>query len=142
MRSETNVPTLERYLWFEGKASPRATEKVKGGLPADLPPHTELLFVGFAYADLPLGRRFSVVFPRDRPQYGVRCECRIIAATQQWGKPLSEVPDGWKTICMVQFPDGIPELVRQLPVVDDWYQNKNWVCVCDETTWECLKRPT
>ena len=140
MRSETNTPVLERYLWFEGKVSPRAMEHAKSGLPADRPPHAELLFVGFAYADLPLGKQFDVVFPKDRPQEGVRCESRIVAATQQWGKPLTEIPDGWKTICLVEFPHGIPEFVRELPVVDDWHKNAKWVCVCDAATWDCLKR--
>lgn len=87
MRSETDTPVQERFLWFEGKVSRRAMEHIKDGLPADRPPQTELLFVGFAYADLPFGKRFDVVFPRDRPQDGVQCECRIVAATQQWGKP-------------------------------------------------------
>jgi hypothetical protein len=130
---------MERYLWFEGKVSPRAMEHIRDGLPTDQPQHTELLFVGFAYADLPLGKQFDIVFPRDQPQKGVRCECRIVAATQQWGKPLSEVPHGWKTICMVEFPQGVPELVRELPVVDGWHKNARWVCVCDAATWACLK---
>jgi len=97
-------------------------------------------FVGFAYADLPFTKRFDVVFPKGRPQDGVRCVCRIIAATQDFGKPFPEIPHGWKTICLIQFTGGMPRLVRQLPVVDSWYQNKEWVCICDEATWDHLKK--
>lgn len=140
MQSEANTPIEERYLWLEGRVSPASMELIRVGLPSTQPSNTEVVFVGFAYADLPFTKRFGVVFPRERPHEGVRCECRILAATQQFSKPLSEVPHGWKTICMVHFPDGIPQLVRELPVVDAWHQNKQWVCICDEETWERLKK--
>jgi hypothetical protein len=139
MRSEDDTPIKERYLWFEGKVSFKSTGLVRAGLPPILPDETEILFVGFAYADLPLGKKFDVIFPKGRPKDGIRCECRIIAATQQFGKPFPGVPHGWKTICLVQFAGGVPPIVQQLPTVDSWYQNDAWVCVCNEATWEYLK---
>jgi hypothetical protein len=139
MSSEQNIPPVERYLWFEGKASPKVLELVKAGLPPVMPPLTEVLFVGFAYADLPFNRKFDVVFPKGMPRSGIRCDSQIIAATQQWGKPLVQIPQGWKTISVVQFPQGIPELVRELPTIDTWHQNQQLVCVCDEMTWQHLK---
>jgi hypothetical protein len=41
---------------------------------------------------------------------------------------------------VVHFPGGIPQLIQQLPVVDAWYQNEKWVCICDEETWKYLKK--
>ncbi len=111
---------------------------MKDGLPSDRPPDTEVVFIGFAYADIPFSKQFDVVFPKDKPCDGVRCRCRIIAATQELGKPFPEAPHGWKTICAVHFPEGVPALVRQLPVVGSWYENREWVCICDEETWEHL----
>lgn len=139
MRSEADAPIRERSLWLEGKVSSKSLELIKSGLPSTWPPGAEVLFVGFAYADLPLTKQFEVVFPRNKPQEGVRCGCRIIATTQQFGKPFPEVPHGWKTVCVLQFSGDVPEMVQRLPVVDSWYQNKDWVCLCDEATWECLK---
>ncbi len=140
MRSEADTPLEDRYLYLEGKVSPKSLELIKAGFSSLRPPDTEVIFVGFSYADLPLTKQFDIVFPRGKPQDGVCCKCRVIAVTQQWGKPFLEVPHGWNTICMIEFPEGIPELVHQLPVVDGWYQNKDWVCICDETTWESLKK--
>jgi hypothetical protein len=140
MRSEAETPIEERYLWLEGRVSPPSMDVIKAGLPPTRPADTEVVFVGFAYADLPFSKRFDVVFPTGKPQDGVHCECRIIAATQQFSKPLPEIPHGWKTICVVHFARGIPELIRQLPVVDSWYQNDERVCICDEATWEYLKK--
>jgi hypothetical protein len=140
MRSEVDTPMEERYLWLEGRVSPASMELIKPGLPSTRPPDTEVVFVGFAYADLPFTKQFDVVFPKNRPQDGVHCECRVIAATQQFSKPFPEIPHGWKTICVVQFSGGIPQLVQGLPVVDAWYQNREWVCICDEETWRHLKK--
>lgn len=139
MQSEADTPISQRYLWLEGKASPSSIERLKRGLPSARPSDTEIFFVGAAYADLPFGTQFDVVFPKNRPQDGVYCDCKIIAATQQWAKPFSEVPRGWSTVCVIHFAKGIPQLIQQLPVVDGWYQNKNWVCICEEETWKHLK---
>lgn len=43
---------------------------------------------------------------------------------------------------MIQFADGIPKMIRDLPTVDSWYQNKKWACICDAATWEHLKQGT
>jgi hypothetical protein len=145
LRSEDHTPIEERYLWFEGKVSPRAMAAVRRleaptrpALPATSPPDSEFFFVGFSYADLPVGKEFDVVYPKGKPERGELCRSEIVAVTQQFSKPMSEVPHGWKTICLVRFPAGIPSIVRDLPVVDGWYQHEDCVCVCSRLTWEHL----
>ena len=128
------IPIEQRYMWFEGKAS-SSLALVKTGLPPTRHADAEILFAGFSYMDLPINSQFDIVFPKGNPQVGIRCPCKIVAATQQFGKPLDEIPGGWKTICIAHFMEGIPELIKQLPIVDDWYQNQAWVCVCHESTW-------
>jgi hypothetical protein len=140
MRSEAETPIKERYLAIEGRASAATVKEIGAGLPSLVPEHSEVLFVTFAYADLPFPKRYEVVFPKGRPQDGVRCSSVIVAATQQFNKPFPEIPHGWKTICVVHFPAGVPQMVSQLPVVDAWYANRAWVCLCDESTWEQLKK--
>jgi hypothetical protein len=137
--SESDTPIEQRYLWFDGKLSPKVLKAIRFGLPGDIPPRSAILFVGFSYASLPIGKCFDVVFPKDRPGLGVKCPSRIRAVTQQWGKPFDHVPHGWKTICIVEFPDGVPSLIECLPSIDAWYENRYGVCVCDENTWEQLK---
>ncbi len=110
-----------------------------GGLPDSHAPDTEILFVGYSYADLPFAKRFDVVFPKGRPQDGVHTDCHVMAATQDFLIPLPEIPYGWKTICTVHFAGGIPEMVRSLPVIDVW-SYRPIVYICDEIVWEHLKR--
>ncbi len=128
------APVEQRFLHLVGRASAKVVTLLRGGLPGELPPDTAILFVGFSYADIPLGKTFSVAFPTDKPSEAVQCASRIIAVTQQFGKPINEIPHGWKTICAVEFPAGIPQLVRELATVESWYENSNGLCISDPAT--------
>jgi len=48
------------------------------------------------------------------------------------------VPHGWKTICYIQFLTELPELLKQLPTVDAWYQNTETVCLSSLETWQAI----
>jgi hypothetical protein len=76
--------------------------------------------VSYAYADLPLGQRFDAVAQSDTLQGAEATTARILAVTQQFGVALDVVPKGWKTICVIDFPAGVPACVAQLPVLDAW----------------------
>lgn len=135
MRSEANTPIRERILDVEGRASPSALAIVGAGLPKGRPIDSEILFISFAFADIPIGQTFSLLFPKDNPNAVTRTCCTITAVTQQFGKPLGEVPHGWKTVCLVQFDGGVPEIVRSLPEVNGWYEGRAIICMCDEDAW-------
>jgi hypothetical protein len=137
--AEEKVPITQRYLWFDGKVSASSLKLVEGGLPKSELPNTEILFAGYAYADLPVGKTFQIIFPKGRPDSGMLWDTKILAVTQQMGTPSDRIPYGWKTICLVQFPQTVPDLIRDLPTVDAWQYNENAVCVCDVPTWEAIK---
>ena len=140
MRTEEQTPIEQRFLWIEGKVSPSSVEAIKSGLPTEKPANTEILFIGYAYADLPMGKSFHVIYPRSNPDAGILCESRIIAVTQQWGKPEIGIPHGWKTICFVEFPQGVPDIIETLPTIDAWGEGKDYICLCDEDTWKAIKK--
>ena len=102
MRSEDQTPIPERWLWLLGVASKATIELVAAGLPAAWPPTAKAFFVSYAYAEVPVGRVFNVAFPFGHPEGAERTIAVIRAVTQQWGKPLDEIPHGWKTICVSQ----------------------------------------
>ena len=134
MRPESAVPLVKRVLDIEGRASPTVLSYVRGALPKEWPANCEVLLISFAYADIPIGRTFDVAFPRGAPTSATRTRCVIKAVTQQYAKPFGEIPDGWKTICLVEFPEGIPDVIASLPVVNGWYENQQTVSLCDENT--------
>jgi hypothetical protein len=140
MRLEEQTDVSERYLWLEGKVSKKALALLEKGLPASKPTNSDNFFVGFSYADLPLIKEFDVAFPKGKPELGFLCQSRILAVTQQFAHPWDTVPHGWKTVCLIEFPDGMPSLVLDLPEVDNWYIVQEYVCLCSHETWEHLIR--
>ncbi len=138
--SQERTPIEQRYLWFEGHVAPHILPLILTGLPQHRTHNAAILFVGYAFADLEIGYHFDVMFPRKNPEAGIPCLSRIVAVTQQFSKPFDRVPHGWKTICEIEFPDGIPAMIRDLPELDGWHLNQEWVCVCNAETWEARKQ--
>jgi hypothetical protein len=138
MQSENDTPVEEWFLCLEGFVSSKAMAQVSAGLPATKPENAEVFFVQFAYADLPIGKEFQVAFFKNKPETIVNCLSKVVAVTQQFGKPLSEVPHGWKTICYIQFQTEMPELLKQLPTVDAWYRNPESICLSSLETWRAV----
>jgi hypothetical protein len=139
MRSENYTPVEKRFLWLDGFVSPKALAQVSAGLPLSKPENCDTFFVGFSYADLPRGEQFQILFPKSDPEKAERCPSKVIAITQQFSKPFSEIPAGWKTVCQIHFPNGLPDLVKRLPTLDSWYQNREVVCLCNEESWAAIK---
>jgi hypothetical protein len=138
--SQERVPIERRYLWFEGQVAPHLLPLILKGLPQHRTPKSAILFVGYAFADLEIGYRFDVIFPRKNPEAGIHCQSKIVAVTQQFSKPFDRVPHGWKTICEIEFPEGIPTVIQNLPELIGWHLNDEWVCVCNVENWDVIKQ--
>ncbi len=74
-----------------------------------------------------------------RPHAGSAGTPRLFSALE-FGQPFDLVPHGWKTICLLDFPTGLPSLVERLPVIEDWYGSlpDREVVLCSNETWAAL----
>ena len=159
MRSEEVVPLNERYLVVEGHLSAKTRQTIRKGFRRDLAPTSRVCFISHAYADLPLPREFDSVFPVSRVAIGTEKK----GAAQLFFRPkqlaaasltrvvieealdtsyelLSQIPDGARTICVLQFPDGVPFMIDDLPTVKDWGASSESVVLCSHETVEALKQ--
>lgn len=131
---ETKIPLEQRFLIITGIAESNICEKFFG---EEYPLGSENIlccFISFAYADLPIGKSFNTAFTRSKPNQNFNTLIEIKAVTQQFGDKLTSVPYGWKTICILYFPQGIPQAIRKLPTVKDWYESdiEDHICITDE----------
>jgi hypothetical protein len=138
MRSENDTPIEQRFLCLEGFVSAKAMAQASAGLPKTKPDKAEAFFVQFAYADLPIGKAFRVAFLKNKLEKSVNCLSKLEAVTQQFAKPFSELPHGWKTVCYIQFPTETPALLKQLPTLDAWYENEDAICLSSLETWQAI----
>jgi hypothetical protein len=113
------------------------TVLIRPSLPEVLPENTVILFVGYSYADIPIGKIYRIVFPYSAPHSGIHCRSRVIGVTQQWGGKLDAIPAGWKTVCAIEFSGGVPPLIEGLPTIDAWSFETD-ACLCGEETWEAV----
>ena len=120
MPSEAQTPVEARVLRVQGLVSPSTLQLVRKGLPKRWPSSARCVFVSYAHADMPVGKLFDAVTASDALQGAEATTARILAVTQQFGVALDVVPQGWKTICVIDFPAGVPACVAQLPVLDAW----------------------
>jgi hypothetical protein len=132
MLSEDSVPEGDRVLVLHGVAAPAVLARLQPGLAVAPSPTARVFFVGFAYADLPIGKRFEFAFPKGHAYESVATVAQVVAVTQQWGKPFDGIPHGWKTICFFEFPEGVPEMVDALPVVEGWHGSEQEICLTNE----------
>lgn len=130
MLAEESVPFAHRVLFAEGIVDETLLPGAVRALMTLPSPSGRVLFLTFTYADLPLGKEFSFTFPRDCPLDAVATRAVLTAVTQQFFEPWDALPHGWKTICLVEFPDGVPEIVDQLPLVSSWYESALAQHVC------------
>jgi hypothetical protein len=77
----------------------------------------------FAYAQLPLGTTFEMVFPLKRPQAAVQSHSRLVAVIAEWvSLPMPFVTAGHRSICLFDFPQGIPRIIHELSLAEQFEQ--------------------
>jgi hypothetical protein len=107
-----------------GVVSPKVITKYMKGIDnKNINENEKLLFCDFSEFDIQVGQVFDVVKSMDK-QVHLNSMIRLKSVTQQFGKQFDIIPSGWKTICLFEFlSKGIPEIVKNLPVIDDWYDS-------------------
>ncbi len=112
----------------------------KNSLPQILPANTVVVFTDYSQADFPVHQQFTKIFSLDDRNIYEDTLCEIIAVTQQFDKPMDIVPSWWKTICVIDFPDRVPELVSTLTYgeFETWGSDKNRLGLSTDETWDVL----
>lgn len=140
---EWRVAVPERFLTIEGIASENVCNQLFKDFASKKGPARVCCFVSYSYADLPLGKQFEIVYSCSEPSNYVRTVVEIYASTQQMGIETDVVSYGWKTVSIFEFPNGIPDLVKNLPIVSSWYEKKGQydLCLCNEEIYDAIKQP-
>ncbi len=82
-----------------------------------------LLFCDYSSFEIKIGHVFNTI--KDLKRAIIRdSNIKLQYATQQSFIPLRDIPQGYKTICLFEFPLSIPEIVKDLPTISDWYEAK------------------
>ncbi len=163
---EENVEIKHRVFILEGKLREKIVSTIKSKMPDNLikqgkrlqrnffqlvsqlaesyltlPITTtqEHFLVSFAYADIFIGKTFEIAFPRNKPKEGVKCKAIIQAILQEHLViPVDCVSCGHRSICLINFPEGIPTIISQMKQVTGFMQDnlEDEIFLCSKDTWE------
>lgn len=167
--TEDRVPAVERVLAVRGVLSSEAVSRIKHNmrpalrsakptLPADEFKIIEravddflslgklsapvFLAASFGYADIPLGKAFGAVCSKSDVSNGAASQSILRAVINEWMPiAMDGIPRGHRTACLFDFPQGVPELIAQLPEVNFPTPTgiEERVYLCTQQTWDLLK---
>lgn len=165
--SEETVPLTSRVFLLEGRVSsqwieeykeltlPNAIQKYSSRLDDEWKnsiyqykqiPKSDTqvyLIASFSYADLFVGKTFDVIYRYNDASTGIKSKAVILAFIHEWcGIPVPYVGCGHRSICLIDFPDGIPNLITELPEIDK-YKASNLgkkAALCSEETWNLFSQ--
>jgi hypothetical protein len=119
-RDVRDVPVVERVLAIEGLVSPVVLERLLGDRATPADGATRWFFVSFAYADLPLGSAFDCWWKPEDAVPALLSTVVVERVTQQYGVDLDQIPRGWKTIVLLRFVGGVPDVIDSLDILEAW----------------------
>jgi len=90
------------------------------------------LFVDFAEMNVPLHSQFDVLLKGDNkaliPSF---YKVTLLECIDQFGNQLTAIPEGYKTICRLEFHPKVPATIDELPSLDTWKANPSHITLAN-----------
>lgn len=83
-------------------------------------------FADYAVEEIPLHSKFDVLLEGESKRliFGPGpSSIKLLSSLDQFGNKLSSAPEGFKTICKLEFHPQIPSAIKKLPLLDEWDYN-------------------
>ena len=112
MRAEHNVPPADRFLvaWWRLSAKDAQTFNPN---PSNAVAVSVVL--AYCYADVPLPASYDVLFRLDNPAICESVDLDVVFAYPDGRFAWDRLEHGFKHVGVLQFKDGIPLLIQELP---------------------------
>ena len=91
------------------------------------------------YADLYDGKIFDILYLDGRIDSGIKQKIIIQSFINQCAfLPMGGVDHGQHSICLLEFSDGIPGIISQIPIITGENQRSSGLVahLCSEETWK------
>ena len=114
---------MNKYLRIQGKVLPIVLQTLGIGLAIGTT-DKGWFFVDYANTEFKKRTLFDVRLSEAADKIQEYSEIRLIKITDQFGHNLECIPIGYKTICQLQFLNGIPTYFNRLPLLSQWETRK------------------
>jgi hypothetical protein len=101
-----------------------------------------VLFTPYAYADLAVPRKYDCLFNYDDPAQFVRVGYELTQSIWEGWLPLDQVELGYKHLCVLTFPDRVPDMLHRLYPEEGGFASQGFhpfrVGLCDFTDFDAI----
>jgi len=120
-------------LTIQGKAEASILEKLSKEY--ELSESQRWLFVDYSPNNVSLESQFDVLLEGDSKSLvpGIFV-VKVLECLDQFGNNLSEIPEGFKTICKLEFFPEVPHKIDSLPSLDTWRHNPHKITITNHKT--------
>jgi hypothetical protein len=90
----------------------------------------EWFFVDYSGNEIEVGEIFDTLLEGShKTLIPGKTDIKLKLVLDQMGHILNYIPQGFQTICKLEFKDGIPSQLNKLPVYDTWDYNPNSISI-------------
>lgn len=111
-------------ITLQGKVSALVLKKF--GIESSSNKSCQWFFVDFASQTIKIPFTFDTLLTGESQSLIKTNSCnsiKILKAIDQYAHPMKEIPNGYKSICLIQFLPQVPKEIRQLPILTQFIFN-------------------
>ena len=102
-------------------------------------PNEIVVLTMYAYDDIPLPKRFGTIFQIDNTSNYIHLDYIVTQAVFNGWMPVNEISRGHKHICIIEFPNEMPDIFLSVPLFDETLQKGIQLGFCDQTDFESIQ---
>ncbi|WP_338768902.1 hypothetical protein WAF17_08745 [Bernardetia sp. ABR2-2B] len=131
--SSTNFMGSEPTIRIEGQVDLEVYTKMKKAFSKGIDINSLCFFSSYSGFEIELNHKFEVIFDENNPLNYTFLESELLEVTQQFAFPEQQISRGWKHIIIVSFNPFIPNIIKELPIVDNWFIGKAGIRLSSKT---------
>ena len=78
------------------------------------------VFVGYGFSNFALNDRFDIAIGEVGGKWDSNCQIRLKKIYDEFGSTHNAIPDGYKTICLLECKPQVPAIIKKLPALKTW----------------------
>ena len=87
-------------------------------------PNKDVYFIGSVGKDISVNQTFDVIFAKKDPTNYIQIDSRLKLVNVRPSDEITTLYGGMSGLCLVEFSQGIPELLKKLKPFEETYKNE------------------
>jgi hypothetical protein len=130
-----------RKLHILGKVSSSVVKKLHELHDLAIRPNELLLFVGYNFYEYSINDLFDIAISGEDQKWRFEYKIKLKKVFDEYGRTHSIIPEGYKTICLFECKQKMPDVIKKLPTLKTWDFTGAGVYLCNHADFNLLHTP-